>query len=828
MLNQKIDLNGDWKAKGTDESGKAIEFAGSVPGCVHTDLIAGKYIDKDIFWRDNAKKIQWIEERDWIYKKEFTVEKIKSGAVLCFEGLDVYCDIYLNGKHLGFCDDMFIPHKFEIDGVLQEGKNTIEVYFYSPTVFVRGKKSRPAAFTFERLYTRRMQCTYGWDWVYRFVTCGIFRPVYIEFKNDIYAESVYINTESIDEFSAQVSCDIAFGGEKINSGSTAVCEIYSPDGVLVCRDEFFTAENRHIRYFDIKDPQLWDPFCKDETFLYTLKIYIDGRQDIEQKYGIRTVKILQASDEPGSPEYNLCRWLKTDSGSADMYDMNESFSCFTLMVNGKKIFCKGANWVPSEPFASAEKDEKITSILELSKKAGLNMIRVWGGGLFEREHFYSECDRLGIMVTQDFLMACGEYPEDEEYFSKLLKKEVKYAALMLRNHPCLMWWSGDNENAVNGSDKMRDYRGRVSAYKSIAPELMKYDPRHRFLPSSPYGGDRYASKTAGTTHNTQYLSFIFSYLDKDDLSDYKEEFEKYLARFVAEEPAMGACFLPSLRKMMTEDDIFGDNTEMWHFHTQTGVGFGKELIDYNLEFAEKVLGKFTDTGDKFFKFKYIGYEWIRITLEKFRRNQWFSSGVIYWMLNDCWPASSGWAIIDYYVQPKPSYYAFKRCAADYMISVLKEDGRYSVRLCSNSVSQVCPKGILTVYCINKDGKKEKAAEIETGFLPNEVHIERLPDIYKDHLAVVCDFKSENVFDRAFYKDGALNISECAGLETVRKENGKITVKSSRYIHAVELEGETVFEDNYFSLLPGEERTISYDAQCDNIIVKSYTFSELCE
>ena len=822
----KINLNGTWTVCGKNEKGEAITFEGNVPGCIHTDLINAGLIEKNIYYRDNAKKIQWIENVDWQYTREFVVDEIPSSAQICFDGLDVYCDVYLNGKHIGYADDMFFPHKFCADKYLKIGNNTIEVRFYSPVRMVQGKKNHPGAFTTERINTRRMQCTYGWDWVYRFVTCGIFKDAYIEFDKGVCADNIYVVTESIDEYSAQISADIAF--KSYEYGGYAKIDIFSPDGKIVAHDEFYTEEEHHVRFFDIAKPLLWSPICQNTAELYEIKVYVNDRLDVQEKFGIRTVKLLQLVDEPDSEEYNICKWLKEDSPSADEYDANTQFSCFNVMINGKKIFCKGANWVPTEPFVSAVRPEKITYILELAKDAGVNMIRVWGGGIFECDHFYSECDRLGIMVTQDFLMACGVYPEDEAHFVELLNKEAEYAALKIRNHPCLVWWTGDNENAVNGNDKMSEYSGRISAHKGVAPILRKYDPRRRFLPSSPYGGDKYASKTAGTTHNTQYLSYVFSYILNEDMSDYKEFYQKYLARFVAEEPAMCACSYESLKEIMTDDDIFGEMGEklpdMWYFHNQTNPALPIELMDYGKIYAEKILGKFSDQKDRYFKLKYLGYEWVRFTLENFRRNQWFAGGIIYWMLNDCWPSSAGWSFIDYYCRPKAIYYSFKRCAKGCMTSVYKKDGKFVVRLCNDTYS--ADSGVLETYALKYDGSIEKLDEATVLFAANTVREVVLGSVPDDTLAVICDYKSSFYHDRCFYKDGALNIAACDGVKILSQTDESITLRADKYVHAVEICGDGIFDENFFSMLPGEEKTVKIKKLTGKIEICTYTLSDI--
>lgn len=803
---ERIDLCGSWQGRGQNADGtEEITFNGTVPGCVHTDLM-GTHITADPYWRDMADTVQWIEERNWSYTKVFNADKIESGATLWFEGLDVYCDVFLNGQHLGYCDDMYIPHSFSVDGILRQGENTVEVYFYSPIARVAGKKPRRAAFTAERLNTRRIQCTYGWDWVARFVTCGIWRPVYLTFDNKLRADSVYVYTKDIDRYSAQIAIETSF--VNYNSGGDVVCELSDPQGNIIRKISYYTEEAMHRTYIDIADPQLWYPTGYGAQPLYTLRILVDGKPNLEQKFGIRTVKLMQLPDPAGSEYEKKCIELKTDSPSADYYDHNEQFSGFILVINGIKIMCKGANWVPSEPFPSAERDEKITSILELAKESGLNMVRVWGGGIFERPHFYDECDRLGILVTQDFLMACGDYPEDEQWFLEHLEKEATFAAKALRNHPALVWWSGDNENAVCGCDTDRVYSGRKSAYHGIAPMLQKLDSQRRFLPSSPYGGNMYASKTVGTTHNTQYLSFTFPYMEQDDLSDYKEFFSKYLARFVAEEPVMGAIALPSLKKMMTAEDIFGTDEAMWRYHTQSNPELKHELFDYLLMFTEKLLGKFQSAEDRYFKLKYIQYEWIRITFENFRRNQWFSSGILYWMLDDCWPAAAGWSLIDYYGLPKAGYYSFKRCARPIMASVTRrKDGDFKVDISNNSLNFENIRLALMILC--EDGSIRTAETIDAEAKPNQAFTAA---VYRYNLkpqeALICDITGNNVYDRAFYQSGALDLVPCDA-EIVKITDSSVTLHSNTYIHAVELEGEFVFDDNYFSMLPNETRTVSY-------------------
>ncbi len=812
----RIELNGQWKGEisGNGEN-NGFSFEASVPGCVHTDLINCGIL-KDIYYRDNSKDCQWIENMDFIYTREFDIDEIPSTAVLVFEGLDTYTEIFLNGETLGKTDNMFISHSFDIKDKLIAGKNTLSVHFRSPVKEVEGLPLYGGAFTKERMRTRRIQCTYGWDWVERFVTMGIWRDVYIDTSSGFKVENVYIYTEEINGKSAQIVVEAEFSG--FENGAIAEMSIISPEGSTVYRRKFFRKENFLKEYIDIPDAELWYPAGYGGQPLY--KLIISGK---EFTFGIRKAVVLQLPDEKGSNYYNKCLEIK-DSVSGREYDKNEEFSGFLLQINGLPIMCKGANRVPSEPFPSYESDEKITELLELAKEAGVNMLRVWGGGIFEKQHFYNECDRLGILVTQDFLMACGKYPEEKEDFIEQIKKEAEFAALTLRNHPSLVWWSGDNENAVNGFDEAENYHGRTAIHKGIYPVLNRLDPKRRFFLSSPTGGNTYASKTVGTTHNTQYLGCsVFPYIMDSDMRDYKEHFSTYLARFIAEEPTTGAVCLPSLKKFMTEEDIFFSD-EMWNFHTKSNPDLPFSLFDVLLSFTKKVLGEFTDGYDRFFKMKYNQFEWIRVSMENIRRNRGFTNGIVYWMWNDCWPASSGWAFTDYYCLPKASFYSFRRCAGELLCSIDKKD-TYEIYLCNDGLSD---KDVSFTLSYLKDGKINRilsdTAKISahTSEAVLRIPIEDAPE----DAILLCDITSGNLKDRAFYKNGNLPIKPCNSVVIEERTENSVTVSSSEYVHAVELEGEYVFSDNFFSLYPGEAKTVSFrkarNAATDTLNIHGYT------
>ncbi|MBR6602783.1 MAG: hypothetical protein IKK94_02070, partial [Clostridia bacterium] len=746
---KNIKLNGVWQGTCILPDEESFDFEGRIPGSAINDLIAAGKLPHDIFFEDNADKVLEFELCDYKYSKIFYISDKFYSARLRFERLDTYCDVYLNGILVYHSENGNIAHEIDVESYLKKGENLLEICLYSPITAVKDKPERNGAFTKERMNTRRMQCTYGWDWVARFVTCSIGdASILLYEKDEVITNDVYVTVTDILSHWAGVRVDIGF--DKKYSGRILDFIILSPNGNEVCHVKKYCAEDFVRIDFDIPNPMLWYPLGYGEQPLYIF-LLLDGEKEIAREiFGVRKARIVQLPDEVGSANYEKCLSFKNEK-----YDFNEAFSGFYLMVNEKKIFCRGANWVPCEPFSMGDNSKKITRTLELCAKAGVNMLRIWGGGAFESEHFYDECSRFGITVTQDFLMACGEYPEDEDWFIEELQKEAKYAARLIRNKACLMWWSGDNENAVDGCDTDKNYPGRKSAYYGIAPILYREDPVRRFLPSSPYGGKKYASNTVGTTHNTQYLGKFFGYMLREDVSDYKDHLKNYRARFIAEEPQLGAVSLSSIRHFMRDEDIFSES-EMWYYHMKCNPAVSVHLFDHLDSFARHILGGYEDSIDRYYKLRYIQYEWLRVTMEQARREDGLCSGIIFWMMNDCWPASAGWALIDYYNLPKDAFYSFKRCSKKLLSSIDKDNGTYKI------------------YIINEDAQKEVSyalmrvsdngtEQIRSGKLivgAGSHMIMEYDGTLEDNELLVLDIRTENESDRAFYKNGALNISPC--------------------------------------------------------------------
>ena len=796
VLMKKLNLNANWFLSGAQYE----NLPATVPGCVHTDLKNNNLIP-DYFWRDNNDSCQWIENENWTYSCVFNFTDDTRFVNLVFEGLDTYSTIFLNGEEIGKTQNMFIPHTFNVSGKLKEKDNVLKVCFRSPIKEVETLPLNEAAFTAERLNTRRIQCTYYWDWVDRFVTAGIFAPVYFEIGNDFCVDNTYIYTQLIDDFGAQLNVTANF--KNYEKSSVVKFEIIDPDGLTIYENSKFIKESQTVLLINVTSPKLWWPNGYGAHPIYTLRITA-GENVYEEKFGIRTLRVAEIVDEKGG-EYDLiCQKLKQGQKrvvTPNDWDYTTDTAGFIVIVNGVRIYCRGGNWVPCEPFPSEESEEKIREIVALSEEANVNMIRVWGGGIFEKDAFYNECDKRGILVTQDFLMACGTYPQNEEWFLNELKKESAYAAIKLRNHPCLAWWSGDNENAVKGSDLKEDFNGRNASLIGLAPQVQALDYNRRYHISSPYGGAPYMAITRGTTHTTNFFLDVFKFFIESDCATYKEHLESFLARFIVEETNYGNPQKSTLLRFMTESDLYDESEKMLRHHSKSNPAVPTSLYDYGRTFAEKIFGGFNSVDDKLFKLEYVQFEWIRVVFENCRRNIGFNDGLVFWMLNDCWPASMGWSLIDYYNLPKSAWYSFKRCAKKVIGSIKKESDKYLLYVSSDGDS-----GNAKITC--RTPLKNNVFTTTTYVKGYNSTVVELPlDITADLL--ICDVEFNGITDRCFYKDGILPLSKCEGVEIVSVTDSAVTLRANKYVHVVYLEGDYVFSNNYFSMLNGEEITLTY-------------------
>lgn len=812
-------LDGKWQGCYRLPNQEAVEFVGKVPGCAHTDLLSNGLIKNPLadYW---SEKCLFIEDAVFEYTTKFIFEDQTEGMRLHFDCLDTFCDVFLNGQLLGFCDDMFLPWDFDVSEQLCVGENKLHIRFYPPKEQVKDRPEHPAAFTTERVHIRRMQCTFGWDWVARFVTMGIEGSVCLYRYDETEISHVSIATTALDSYGAEVDFKVEFS--KVGEHTTLVWSILSPDRREIWKQRRAIAEDVIHQTVSVNMPLLWWPNGYGEQPLYLLRMKIldkDGQvlQKKDTAFGIRTIRILESRDEKDSDNYRISKDLQKIPHISQM-DQNEEYYGFQVLVNGQLVYCKGADWVPCEPFVSSVTKEKYNALLQLAVEANMNILRVWGGGVIESDHFYEECDRLGILVIQDFLMACAEYPVEDADFMDKLRREADVAVKRIQHHPSLAWWTGDNENSENGHLELWDYRGRKAAHQALEPIVRGLDPYRRFLPSSPYGGKPFKSVTSGNAHNTAQLMWMYEQFRDSDMTDYHKILSAGLSRFNSEIAVFEAPPMSSMKRFLSKEYLYDE--ACLEFHTKNNpVGILETFTLYqgHRTFAEKLLGNFQSDEDRLLKMRCIQYEWVRYMAELYRRNKGYTGGILFWMYNDCWPSDS-WSVVDYYGNPKAGWYAMKNAFRSTIGSIHKEKDEFVVTVVNDGMEDV--NGIVKITHLNTCLDVPKQQE-EVSFVCNR---NEKTEVFKCNwsLSERQELLMLEVFARGierpyrtiYFPKRIADLlpavdTERAKVYIMERGDDFITLCAKNYTHMVNLDGDYIFEDNYFMMLPGEIRKIHF-------------------
>ena len=802
---QVISLDGDWSINGFDPQGtrRITDLAGRVPGHVHPDLQRAGLIP-DPFWRDQADQCQWVEHWEWRYSRTIQVpaDFPRRWVMLQFDGLDTFATILLNGKQVGVTSNMFIHHEFEITKWLKTGANTLEVRLAPAVESVADKPRHKYFAVFDpegiRPYIRRVQCTFGWDWVHRLVSAGIWQPCRIVSYPDARVEDLFAWTSSLTREAATLKVELTTG-VRHEAALQVQLTIADPDGHMVWEKTAPVHAPVMKLEAQVKAPRWWWPNGAGEQPLYRVGAALlaaDGtvldRREIET--GLRTVSIEQIPDADGKG------------------------SSFTLLVNGTRIFAKGGNWVPADPFPSRITADHYARLLNQAHAAGLNMLRTWGGGIYEPEAFWRVCDRLGIMVSQDFLMACAHYPDDDPSFTDPLKHEFASAIRMLRNHPSLVFWCGDNELGQH-HDPTEDWCFKKFHEQVTAPLVKNLDPSRPFRLTSPCGGEKNNSPLAGDCHlNSQLAKDVYD----GDMTNYREKIDQTIGRFMSEHATGGSPPKRTLLRFMTENDL--SNPAMWEYHTSDNPYIGRErgltLHQLFRREAELLYGDSGSDVDRTIRqMEYLQYEYARRGMEASRRHKFWCSGIQLWMFNDCWPAI-GWSIVDYWGGRKAAWYG--QASGCRPVIAAQEVTTNVVRwwACNDLLHPVEVELEICAQPWQGEPRWTKKLNVTVPANTSQMVLE-LPraevqrQLGRD-AALVCDLKSAAGTDRSWWfpglpKDMQLPPAKLHVTETRGEAEGAVTIRAENWAHVVTLDTDLDFSDNYFELLPGESRTITWQS-----------------
>ncbi len=614
----------------------------SVPGNFEIDLQNAGIID-DIFFGKNPLGAQKRENYHLWYTRTFDISE-EGEYQFVFEGIDTFADIYLNGKQIGSTDNMLIAHTVKADG-LRMGKN--ELLIHIKPVFLESRKYPIGAgvithqkYNAESLHVRKAAHMFGWDILPRILSGGIWRSVRLEKIREEYIDEIYLRAINLRGGKAKMRlyCNAVLTGDFAYEYTLRVKG--------VCKDRSFSEEFRlwnasSVFRFDIDEPYLWWVRDMGEQNLYDVSAELWHGETLVDTVSFRT---------------GLCKFELKRSSLAD----ETSEFCFYL--NGKPLFVRGTNWVPMDALHSRDK-ERIPNALKLLWDSNCNMIRFWGGNVYEDEAVFDYCDENGIAIWQDFAMGCATYPLTE-HLCKALEKEITAVVKKYRHHASLALWAGDNEcdeAAVSWTACGVDPNRNILTRKVIPSVLAQHDPERAYIPSSPYIDQKaYDSGMPGNTPE-KHLWGPRDYFKSDF-------YAKATAKFASETGYHGCPAPSSLKKFLSPEYMWPwQNNSEWQIHaTCIEVGEHAQYAFRLPLMAKQIKVLFDEEPETLTRFAMTSQasqaEAMKFFVERFRYGKWARTGIIWWNLVDGWPQFSD-AVVDYYYAKKLAFYVTKRSQA---------------------------------------------------------------------------------------------------------------------------------------------------------------------
>jgi len=631
-------LHSGWKLKWCDHSaGRRLGFVdaatdsgwmdATVPGDIHIDC-QNHGIIADPFFGANIDHLIWMEDKEWWYRLDFPApDRHRDQRIfLLFEGLDTFATVFLNGREIAKHENMFTPLRLDVTDELQTGVNRLAICFSSPRFSVRMLPSEKVVGEppLHRLFVRKAQSCFGWDIAPRLLTCGIWMPVSLQVVDRLEIAGCSWHTLAADERTAsvEVAMDILKHGSLVEQPLLRLhCDGQSIEVPFAVDSPCTTV----VQTLTIPSPQLWWPHNHGTPALisYSLELIAGGKKLDKHngRFGIRTVQLEQEPLPHG-----------------------ETGFCFR--VNGKRIFLKGMNWTPADAITARIDRDRYATLLAMAKEANINALRVWGGGIYEKDDFYDLCDELGILVWQDFMFSCGCYPQDES-FLRQVQEEAEHVVSRLRSHPCLLVWCGDNEcDQLAAGYGVPDYpANRLS--KEILPGVV-----HRLCPQIPY---------VPSSPHSPHLADQNSDREGDvHLWEHGESFEGdfYLKRRPKMVTEMGHIALPDLetiRSFIPPEERWPIFNEVWRLHSADPLRlfWNRRLDSLFTSIRAKGWDEPTDLDDLIRKTQELQSQATATWIRHFANlsDCW---GLFLWNLADSWPQVSD-AYIGYPLQPKPAW-----------------------------------------------------------------------------------------------------------------------------------------------------------------------------
>ena len=819
-------LDGRWEMR----QARGFNFyPATVPGTVHTDLMAAGVIE-DPYIGFGERSVQWVDKEDWLYRRSFDVDEslLECGHIdLCFDGLDTYADVRLNGEKVLSADNMFRRWRVGVESLLKPRGNVLEVLFHSPVKVDMPKwEAYPEHYDpgndqsfngglLDRkisIFARKAGYHYGWDWGPRIVTSGIWRPVRLEGWSSVRIEDVYYCQQSVSAKKAQLSVELdIISDADVPSASVLV----SAEGLKpqVIKTALKKGANRVFVPLTIRKPKLWWTRELGEQYLYAFTAQVlDGNSVLDSRtdrVGIRSIELERKSDAQGCS--------------------------FRFLLNGVPVFMKGANYIPNDIFLPRVGKREYERVVGDAAAAGMNMLRVWGGGVYEDDYFYSLCDEAGVLIWQDFMFSCSIYPYEGEFRRSVLD-EAADNVCRLRNHPCIALWCGNNEcsemwygwgvRTGRPFDETAVAQYRQQYYHDLPAVVDSLCCGVSYTPTSPWSPE--------DGRNMDPLQADFHYWTPWAQRIPSTAFEEHHSRFYSEYGFQSFAGIETLAQFAPDTCGLDAGSEVIMFHQRGGTVANQRIMN-------KLADEYT-TPSSFSESIYLSQiaqgDIIRRAIESHRRDKPLCWGSLVWQINDCWPVAS-WSSRDWYGTWKPLHYYMREAFRDVLPSAVIKDGRLEVWLVSDRLKKL--EGRLTVRVEDFGGTVYKSESVKASVAPNgseclwNMALDALPQAPADLLVQMEFVDSKGAIYRnhrllTSVKEARLplpslrwSVKECPGGFEVSVSSDVFAKGVFLNVSGGMLEADSAgkalagtctarnFSDNYFDLLPGESRTVRLES-----------------
>ncbi len=787
---QTIELTENWQFKKVTDS---VWQSATVPGNVHSDLLSHNLIE-DPFIGDNEKNVQWVSETDWEYKTTFSLDEKtlqKKNIEFNFESIDTYASVYLNDSLILKANNAFREWNVDVKSLLKSN-NELRLVFEQTSKYEEAEKAKLPYELPEgnRIFTRKAQFQYGWDWGPKLNTSGIWRPIELVTWNDFKIEDVFVNQVSLNDSISELNL-VLISDSVIDSEYDI--DVYIDDYRWYEFRDYFLYGNDTLN-IEIEKPKRWWPHNIGEPYLYKIKVVVRDNKNVLDsilvKKGLRTIELVTEKDSIGESFY--------------------------FKDNDVPVYAKGANYIPQNSMQNKVTDTHYEKVLSDVVEANMNMLRVWGGGIYENDTFYDLCDEKGILVWQDFMFACAMYPGDKDFLENV-KQEVVDNVKRLRNHTSIALWCGNNENSegwrrwgwqANRSEEEKEeiWGNYLKVFDSILPNTVAQLTNTDYWQTSPkYGRGNSKYKTEGDAHDWWIWHDGYPF----------EHLEENVPRFMSE---FGFQSFPSYEtiRYINQNDSIEITSDGFKNHQKHSRGF--QIIEDYMKRDFPVPNVYTERSrsaeDYVYMSQLLQAYGITKGIEAQRRSKPYNMGTLNWQLNDCWPAIS-WSSIDYFGNWKALHYKTKKAFKDVLISSHVENDTLKTWIVNDNLKS--ENGTLSMQLLDFDGKVlwKKSKQIDVASNSSKVQFEidlSAIQFNKNETILVSKFKDET---SNFYfvkpKDLKLNQDEIQKKITQTKDGFNIELSSTTLQKDVFLFAKVKghFSDNFFDILPNESLIIHF-------------------